>query len=64
MGMIYEETLFWASRLFVDVVPEYALDTAKRLVKYSDNPYIVSHTKKTYISMEERRKAMKRGRFL
>ncbi len=46
MGMIYEETLFWASRLFVDVVPEYALDTAKRLVKYSDNPYIVSHTKR------------------
>lgn len=46
MGMIYEETLYWASRLFVDVVPEYALDTAKRLVKYSDNPYIVTHTKR------------------
>lgn len=46
MGMIYEETLYWAARLFVDVVPEYALDTAKRLVEYSDNPDIVSRTKR------------------
>lgn len=43
---IYEQSMYWASRLFVDVVPEYALDTAKRLVKYSDNPYIVTHTKR------------------
>ena len=46
MGMIYEETMYWAARLFVDVIPEYAHDTANRLVEYSDNPYIVSHSKR------------------
>ena len=46
MGMIYEETMYWAARLFVDVIPEYAHDTANRLVEYSDNPYIVSRTKR------------------
>ena len=40
---IYEQSMYWASRLFIDVVPEYAIDTAKRLVEYSDNHYIVSH---------------------
>ena len=43
---IYEQSMYWASRLFIDVVPEYALDTTKRLVEYSDNPYIVSHAKR------------------
>lgn len=43
---IYEQSMYWASRLFIDVVPEYALDTAKRLVEYSENPYIVSRTKR------------------
>ncbi|WP_290392638.1 hypothetical protein [uncultured Duncaniella sp.] len=43
---IYEQSMYWASRLFVDVIPEYAHDTANRLVEYSDNPYIVSHTKR------------------
>ena len=43
---IYEQSMYWASRLFLDVVPEYALDTAKRLVEYGDNPYIVSRTKR------------------
>lgn len=46
---IYEQSMYWASRLFVDIVPEYALDTAKRLVEYSDNPYIVSHAKRLLI---------------
>lgn len=43
---IYEQSMYWASRLFVDVIPEYAYDTANRLVEYSDNPYIVSRTKR------------------
>ena len=43
---IYEQSMYLASRLFVDVIPEYAHDTANRLVEYSDNPYIVSHTKR------------------
>ena len=43
---IYEQSMYWASRLFVDVVPEYALDTAKRLVEYSDNPEIISRAKR------------------
>ena len=43
---IYEQSMYWASRLFVDVIPEYAHDTANRLVEYSDNPVIVSRTKR------------------
>lgn len=43
---IYEQPMYWASRLFVDVIPEYAYDTANRLVEYSDNPYTVSRTKR------------------
>ena len=43
---IYEQSMYWASRLFVDVIPEYAHDTANRLVEYSDNPEIVSRTKR------------------
>lgn len=43
---IYEQSMYWASRLFVDVIPEYAHDTANRLVEYSDNPYIVSRAKR------------------
>lgn len=39
---IYEQSMYWASRLFVDVIPEHAHDTANWLVEYSDNPYIVS----------------------
>ena len=51
--------MYWASRLFVDVIPEFAHDTANRLVEYSDNPVIVPRTKKTNSTMEERRQAMK-----
>lgn len=43
---IYEQSMYWASRLFVDVIPGYAHDTANRLVEYSDNPYIVTRTKR------------------
>lgn len=43
---IYEQSMYWASRLFVDFIPEYAHDTANRLVEYSDNPYIVSRAKR------------------
>lgn len=43
---IYEQSMYWASRLFVDVIPGYAYDTANRLVEESDNPYIVTHTKR------------------
>ena len=43
---IYEQSMYWASRLFVDVIPEYAHDTANWLVEYSDNPVIVSRTKR------------------
>ena len=43
---IYEQSMYWASRLFVDVIPEYAYDTANRLVEYNDNPYVVSRTKR------------------
>ena len=43
---IYEQSMYWASRLFVDVIPEFAHDTANRLVEYSDNPVIVSRTKR------------------
>ena len=43
---IYEQSMYWASRLFVDVIPEFAHDTANRLVEYSDNPYIVSRAKR------------------
>ena len=43
---IYEQSMYWASRLFVNFIPEYAHDTANRLVEYSDNPYIVSRAKR------------------
>lgn len=43
---IYEQSMYWASRLFVDFISEYAHDTANRLVEYSDNPYIVSRAKR------------------
>ena len=44
MGMIYEETMYWAARLFSDVLPAETHDAAIRLVENSDNPYIVSRT--------------------
>ena len=43
---IYEQSMYWASRLFAHFIPEYAHDTANRLVEYSDNPYIVSRAKR------------------
>ena len=51
--VIYEQSMYWASRLFVDVIPEYAHDTANRLVEYSENPYIVSYTKRLLAQWEK-----------
>lgn len=44
--VIYEQSMYWASQLFVDVIPGYAYDTANRLVEESDNSYMVTHTKR------------------
>ena len=46
MGMIYEETMYWAARLFSDVLPAETHDAAIRLVENCDNPVIVSRTKR------------------
>ena len=46
MGMIYEETLYWAARLFSDVLPAETHDAAIRLVENCDNPEIVSRAKR------------------
>ncbi len=46
MGMIYEETMYWAARLFSDVLPAETHDAAIRLVENCDNPEIVSRTKR------------------
>lgn len=43
---IYEETMYWAIRLFSDVLPAETHDAAIRLVANSDNTEIVSHTKR------------------
>lgn len=46
MGMIYEETLYWAARLFSDVLPAETHDAAIRLVENCDNPEIVLRAKR------------------
>lgn len=43
---VYDQSAYWASRLFVDAIPEQARETANRLVEESDNPYIVTRTKR------------------
>lgn len=49
MGMIYEETMYWAARLFSDVLPAETHDAAIRLVENCDNPEIVSRAKRLLI---------------
>lgn len=46
MGMIYEETMYWAARLFSDVLPAETHNAAIRLVENCDNPEIVSRAKR------------------
>ncbi len=43
---IYEETMYWAARLFCDALPTETHDVALKLVENSDNPEIVSCTKR------------------
>lgn len=43
---VYDQSAYWAARLFVDAIPEQARETANRLVEESDNPYIVTRTKR------------------
>lgn len=43
---VYDKSAYWAARLFVDAIPEQARETANRLVEESDNPYIVTRTKR------------------
>lgn len=42
----YEESMYWAARLFKGVLPKEALDTASRIVNNSDNPGVVLRTKR------------------
>lgn len=48
----YEESMYWAARLFREVLPEEAQDTALRIVNNSDNPQIVSRTKRLLTQWE------------
>ena len=43
---IYEETMYWAVRLFSDELPSETYDAALRLVENCDNTEIVSRTKR------------------
>lgn len=43
---IYEETMYWAARLFSDELPTETRDAALRLVENCDNLEIVSRTKR------------------
>lgn len=43
---IYEETMYWAIRLFSDVLPAETHDAAISLVENCDSPEIVSRTKR------------------
>lgn len=49
----YEETMYWATRIFKEVLPEEAKDTALRLVNNCDNPQIVSRAKKLLTQWKE-----------
>lgn len=43
---ISEQSIFWAAKLFHDVIPELCEDAAKRLVEDCDNPVIVRNAKR------------------
>lgn len=49
----YEESMYWAARLFKSVLPEEALDTALRLINNCDNQQIVSRAKRLLIQWEK-----------
>lgn len=42
----YEESMYWAARLFKDVLPDKAHETVRHIVENCDNPTIVSYTEK------------------
>lgn len=50
----YEQAMYWAARLFMVVVPEYAHSTANGLVENCDDPEIVSHAQKLLMQWEKR----------
>ncbi|WP_289630477.1 hypothetical protein, partial [uncultured Phocaeicola sp.] len=50
---ISEQSIFWAAKLFHDVIPELCENAARSLVENCDNPVIVRNSKRLLTQWKE-----------